>query len=591
MALVSGNDGIGRTKLHFVERQIFPAFGDHGFDGDFRRRTHRPAFHDRMRVDDLRAQQFHRAQIVQRLGIDLHRRKSLAGIFIDDQRAILQRNGAEEARHRIAHGIDLSARDFQPVDVGNAGVIGSRIKIAPIGRKHAAFRYRAAQGHRGDFVDIAVEQIGDAVDADALVAIDLAHRCRKQRAVRRNIQVEQAVPIGKSDDLVPAIARGAGSHQRIQAVQVAYAPDGMIGRIERKIAHAAVADKHLGVAGCDIDLHQVAKRIIVRRVIDRARLGVVGERSDLVELRPLDVDEAALLAVLHRQCAHMGKRPRIPERADQALRFGVVIGARNRTECVFGQPFHGRRGIFAHQREIGVLKAVLPHDPVLPGFGQRFAEHALELGCVIAVAVLAALEPGDHLLGRIGQREIAEEARAIEIIVGADLEVDRIAFRLQAERIVEFRVVAHHGAEHHLVISALRAAQAAAHPCLHEHRAAFEIPARNIGARCGEVVVENGFGMIGGRQRLAVKEAAPPRILIVVHIHRGDVDKLVVHQCEKAFAGRERLECHADGGDIHEQRVVGRCPHHRLPVIGEVSQLNAGFVPWRPVEGAALEIE
>ncbi len=210
MALVSGDDRVGRAQPHFVHRQIFAAFGDHGVDGNFRRRTNRPALHNRMRIDDLCAQQFDGAQIVQRFRIDLHRRKSLASIFIDDQRTVLQRNWPEEPCHRIAHGIDFPGRDLEAIDVGNAGVIGGRIKIPPVRRKHAALRYRAAQSHRRDFVDVTRQKIGGAINADPLIAIDLANGCREQRSVRRNVQIEQAMAIFERDELVPYIVRRPG---------------------------------------------------------------------------------------------------------------------------------------------------------------------------------------------------------------------------------------------------------------------------------------------------------------------------------------------------------------------------------------------
>ena len=70
--------------------------------------------------------------------------------------------------------------------------------------------------------------------------------------------------------------------------------------------------------------------------------------------------------------------------------------------------------------------------------------------------------------------EPGEEAGAVKVGVRADLEVDADAPRFKSERVVEAGTVAHHRAEHHLVVAALRAAEAAAHPRFQEHRAAFD---------------------------------------------------------------------------------------------------------------------
>ncbi len=107
----------------------------------------------------------------------------------------------------------------------------------------------------------------------------------------------------------------------------------------------------------------------------------------------------------------------------------------------------------------------------------------------------------------MGVGEPGEEARAVEVGVRADLEVDHDAARGEPQRIVEVRVVAHHGPEHHLVVAALRAAEAAAHPGLQEDRAALDVPARRGEARDRQVAVEQRLGVLRLRRDLAEEEA------------------------------------------------------------------------------------
>ena len=210
---------------------------------------------------------------------------------------------------------------------------------------------------------------------------------------------------------------------------------------------------------------------------------------------------------------------------------------------------------------------MLEGDPVVPRIGQGLAEHLLELCGVIALGIVAALQPRDELLGAVGQREIGIEARAVEIGVGADLEIHGVAFGLQTNRVEEAGVVAHHRAEHHFIVAALRAAKAAAHPCLHEHGAAFQVPARHPGTRLRKIIVENGFGMIGNRRHLGMEEIAPERVLIVPHIERGDMHHLVIHHGEEALARRPCFEGGGDRPHIDGDAVIGRGAHRRPAIV------------------------
>ena len=66
-----------------------------------------------------------------------------------------------------------------------------------------------------------------------------------------------------------------------------------------------------------------------------------------------------------------------------------------------------------------------------------------------------------------------------------DLEVDLGEFGREAERIEETAAVEHHRAEHHLVVRALCAPDAARHPGIEKHRDSFLY--QRGAARRGEV--------------------------------------------------------------------------------------------------------
>ena len=222
--------------------------------------------------------------------------------------------------------------------------------------------------------------------------------------------------------------------------------------------------------------------------------------------------------------------------------------------------------------EVLALKLELPLDPILPSLVEAQAEHAAEVREVIGFALRIAAQPLDDAFGRVGVGEIGKETCAVEVVVHANLEIDEDAFGFQADRRIEMSVVAHHGAEDHFVIRALRAAEAASHPCFHEDGAAFEMPARHVHARRREIVVEDRERLLLDRHWLAEESAPPERIAFVPHIHQRDMDDFVVGQCEEALAGAEGLVGEAQGGDVDQHRVVGRGACSGVAVVREVLQ-------------------
>ena len=591
VALVAGDDGIGAVELQLVLGVIGALALHHRVEIHLVRRTHGPGFHDGMFLGDFRAQEFHAGKIVQRLGIDAHRLKPVPGIVEHDHGAIRHRQRMEKAGHRIRQRVPFPRRDVQAVNVGDAGVVAGGVGILAVVGKHAAFRNRAGQGELGDGRGVAREQIADLVDAEIAFAVDAADRGQKQRTVVGDIEVRPHRAVVEGDDLVCFVMRRADAHQRVEAVQAAHAPDGFVDGIEGDVPDARVFQQHLRLAGIDIDLHQVAHGVVVGGEEGEAVVGIEGERRRAIEHRAFEVGQLVNAAILQRDRSDIGELADIAETGDQPVVFRVVERARHRAQRGGRHRRFFRHRIFLDGGEVLLLPFMLEGDPVVPRIGQRLAEHLLELGDVVALGIVAALQPRDHLFGAVGQREIGIEARAVEIGIGPDLEIDGIAFGFEAHRVEEAGVVAHHRAEDHLVVAALCAAQPAAHPCLHEHGAAFQIPARHPGARLREIIVENRFGMIGDRRHLAVEEIAPECVVVVPHIERGDMHHLVVHNGEEALAWRPGFEGGGDRRDIDGDAVERRGAHRGPAIVGQVLQKNDGLVPRLPVEHPPLEGE
>jgi hypothetical protein len=133
-------------------------------------------------------------------------------------------------------------------------------------------------------------------------------------------------------------------------------------------------------------------------------------------------------------------------------------------------------------------------------------------------------------------------------------------------------VVLHHRPKHHFVVAALHAAHAAAHPRLHEHGDALEIPARRGEAWHREVAVDQRFWMLRLRRDLPEKESAPTPILLGPDVVGGDVDLLMVHQREHALARRERLEGVRQRRDVEKEPAMRRGQRGGRSVVREVFQ-------------------
>ncbi len=248
----------------------------------------------------LRAQELDRPQVLQRLGIQLHRREALASVFEGDQRPILLRHRPKQARGGVAHRLHLLGGDLEAIEVRDPGVIAAAVQIPPVRREHEALGRGPRLLQHGDRLWIVRRQIVDAEDLHRLLAVHLAHRSRQQRPVRRDVQIEGDAAIGEGVDLVPALVGLRDPHQGHIAVQVPQAPDRLVLGIDHDVADAPVADQHLRAPRLDVHLHQVAVGVVVGGVEDLLGVRIIGQGRDAVEHGALDVDEVADRAGVQR---------------------------------------------------------------------------------------------------------------------------------------------------------------------------------------------------------------------------------------------------------------------------------------------------
>ena len=541
--------------------------------------------------DHLAAEEGDRAQVLERPRLDDRRRESLARVAEHDQATVGHRDRPEEAGLGVRHRLHVAGRDFVAEDVRDAGVVAAAVEIAAILREDEALGRRLAEAELAQRGGVPGEQRRERPHAQELVAADVGDRCRQQPAVGRDVELARHHAVGKLVHRLPADVGIGNAHQRRQPGVVAHADQRTVDGVERDAADAGLLQEDRLLSAVDVDRDQVAKAQVVGREEGPAAGGIEGQRGDRIEHRALDLGQGPRAAVAHVQCGDVIDDARVTHAGvEDAARF-VEIRARDRAHRGGCEVALRRDRMLANFGEIAALELVLEGDPVLPGPLERDAEHLLELIGVVAAAALVTTQPGDDLLGRVGVGEPGEEAPAVQIGVGAALEIDAGAARHEAERVVEVRVVAHHGAKHHLVVAALRAAEAARHPGLHEHGAAFQIPARHRESRHRQVAVEQRLGMARLRRHLAEEEAAPAPILARREVGRRDVHHLVVHRRVHALVARVGLERIGHRCDVDPQERLGRRRDARVAIVGEVAQPHGRPLRGLPAEDPALPVE
>ena len=231
-------------------------------------------------------------------------------------------------------------------------------------------------------------------------------------------------------------------------------PEGAVRPVEGQVARPDVFEQDRGLAR--VDVHPVEAppaAAVVGRVEQGARLGVVGQRGDVVERGGGHLGDLAHLPAVHVDRHDVGELAGVVDRGVERPPPGVEVAARHRAQRPLGQGLEGGHGVLAHRPHVGPLPPLLPLDPLLPLAVQLDAEDVLELRPVGGLAALVPPEPGDHLVRTVPVGEVADEAGAVEVGHLARLEVDGLPLGLEADRVVEVGPVGDHGPEDHLVVA------------------------------------------------------------------------------------------------------------------------------------------
>ena len=110
-----------------------PRCGDQLVERDLGGRADAPLLELGPGVDDLGAEEADGREVLAHLRLDDRRIEAFAGVIIDEQRAVGAELRAEEAGRGVGQHVIFAARDVEPEDVRDAGIISS-CRAAPCRR-------------------------------------------------------------------------------------------------------------------------------------------------------------------------------------------------------------------------------------------------------------------------------------------------------------------------------------------------------------------------------------------------------------------------------------------------------------------------
>ena len=276
----------------------------------------------------------------------------------------------------------------------------------------------------------------DRQHAHVLLAADLAERGDEPRPVGRHVHVVDDGAVRERVHRLVGRERASDPDDRAQAARLRGCPRATpaarsntrspirasrISRVVRFVAgssamrsrHAALSvgeEQHARVRIAGERGHRELDRALDRgEALDGARGG--GDRADVRD------DPRIVEGGVNRLRARDRRRRATPTRAPARVRSTAGVRGNCRTVARFA-----------------CWKVVLVRDPARPGVVQRQAEDARELGRVVRAAAVVTRHPLDELLRPEGARHPDHEARAVQVRVGLQHEVDLGAFRHQPER-------------------------------------------------------------------------------------------------------------------------------------------------------------
>ena len=183
-----------------------------------------------MSCSDLFTEEINGAQVLGRLRLDRGRHETLRGVMKNQQLVAIDRHGPEIPDLGVAERFELRSRQFVPVNVRNAGVIGTAVQVTPIRGKHEPFRNRVPEFEPMRRGDVARQQTLGAHDTQlhglhaGACFVGTRERVGKVFSVRGNVDVEWHLAERKDVHGLPFGIGISNAHEHGEAVVRAQTP-------------------------------------------------------------------------------------------------------------------------------------------------------------------------------------------------------------------------------------------------------------------------------------------------------------------------------------------------------------------------------
>ena len=334
-------------------------------------------------LDHLGAEQANRREVFAHLRLDERRVEPLAGIIIDQERAVGAQLRAEEAGRCVGQNLIFPGCDIEPEDVRDAGIISiAEQRLAVRGEREILRDRRRERQRRDRIVGIALLEVGAFPHLDRLLAIDRAIGCGHQLAIGRDVEVEDHLAIMERLDLVEAGVRRRHPDHGHEPVLVTNAPQALVGPVEGEVADPGVGQQAPLLAGVDIDRVEFAIGVILVGIESGPGCRVEGDAGHLVQHHAVEFGQRRELAGGEVHAPEEADPPGIAERRDQAVGLVVNEAARHRAQSARRQMLDLGQRKLRQRGEVRFLELMFESDPVGPHLVERLAEHMFELAGV-----------------------------------------------------------------------------------------------------------------------------------------------------------------------------------------------------------------
>ena len=577
--LKTGEGGIGSGKTHFLQGAV-------GRDG----MVHIPKLHLGKRLfQKAHLLQGLRVILIRLLAIELHgirilhhlagKRHGLQAIPFELEGQDFPGSnleGSEQADVRVGHHLCLAGFQVDLPEVGNAGIVGTANKVLIVQRETELSQVGILEGEEFHGIENGLREFFQVEKDERMLAVVSLAGERKVLSVMAHIQVKDAHAKGEGIDYLRVLQVPVHADDGLGAAVGKEAVEPVGGIVIHDIVYALELFLDYHLLPVKVVHFQPPHARVVHSIDQAPRIAVQRHESRIIQLDTIQIRELALLTGTKVQLQKVRETPGGVHGGIGLSRLRIVDKRRDGAKGLGGE---GMRLCERERPDDGqilflVLSFVLL--PVIPHLAERLSVHLPELVAKEDAAVGRAVIEPDEVVVSVLLGEVVHEAGAVEVGVGAHLEVHGRAFRLQTHHGEELFSSVNDAAEVHFVVTAQGASYAAAQPGFHEARNTLVVPAGRIPARNAHVTPQGRYGMGTVHAHLGPEETPPAQVFPVILVRHHDMRILVAEKLPVTFAGWIDVVGHIERGHAHLDERARKRRGAAVTVVFPVGQEDKG---------------